>query len=102
METCLVLSARQYDFKDTDGRQVDGITVTYLTLDAPIDGKTRGCPPMSISAPSQMWPQLAQLPGYYDVDFKQRPGPKGKPVLMLTGARFVQALELDAYVPQSP
>lgn len=92
MEKCLVLSARQYEFKNDAGESVAGITLNYLTLDLPIDGNTRGCPPLTINAPAQMWPHLETLPGYYDLDFRQRPGPKGKPVLMVTGAHFVEPL----------
>lgn len=100
MERCLVLSARQYDFKDDAGKSVEGVTVNYLTLDEPTDGATRGCPPMTISAPSGLWPQMTTLPGYYDLDFRQRPGLKGKPVLMVVAARLVQPLRLsDAAEP---
>lgn len=99
MEKCLVLSARQYQFKNDGGEQVEGVTLTYLTLDAPADGSTRGCPPLTINASVQLWPQLDTLPGYYDLDFKQRPGPKGKPVLMVAGVHFLHPLRLAQEAP---
>ncbi len=94
MDRCLVLSARQYDFKNDAGEAVEGVTVNYLTLDSPVDTETRGCPPLTINAAPQMWKQLENLPGFYDLDFKQRPGAKGKPVLMVTGAHYVAPLDI--------
>jgi hypothetical protein len=94
MEKCLVLSARKYDFKDEAGKQVEGVTITYLVPDVQLDGDTRGCQPLSTSAPSSLWPQIERLPAVYEMDFKQRPGPKGKPTLQLVAARFVEPFEL--------
>jgi hypothetical protein len=99
VEKCLLLSARQYDFKNDAGEHVAGITLNYLTLDAPLGGNTLGCPPLTINAPADLWPHLGELPGYYDMDFRQRPGPKGKPVLMVTGVRFVDALRFAGNAP---
>jgi hypothetical protein len=101
METCLVLSARRYDFKDDAGKHVEGVTVTYLTAFCETEGDTRGCQPLSTSAPSSLWPQLERLPAYCDLDFKQRPGPKGKPTLQLVGVKFVESVDLvEPHVPQ--
>lgn len=94
METCLVLAARRYDFKDEAGKQIDGITVTYITDEVQADGDTRGCQPINITAASNCWPDLVRLPAYYDLDFKQRPGPKGRPTLQLVNLQFKQAVEL--------
>jgi hypothetical protein len=100
MEKCLVLSARKYDFKDDAGKQIEGVTVTYLTPDVQGEGDTRGCQPLSISALPTIWPQLESLPGLYEMDFKQRPGPKGKPTLTLVSAQFVESFELFDALPQ--
>ncbi len=94
METCVLLSARRYDFKDDAGKQVDGVTLTYIIPgNAETEGDTRGVQPLSVSAPLAIWAELAELPGVYDLDFKQRPGPKGKPTLQLTGLKFVSSAE---------
>lgn len=93
METCLVLYARSYDFKGADGGQVTGCSVTYLTADVENTPNSRGCQPLTVTAPSSLAAQFQELPGYYDLDFKQRPGPKGKPTLQLTAVSFVHRWE---------
>jgi hypothetical protein len=93
MERCILLSARRYEFQDDKGKAVAGVTLTYLTDEVQTEGDTRGCQPLSVSAPLDVWPQLGTLPGVYDLDFKQRPGPKGKPTLTLV--RLVQCGPLD-------
>jgi hypothetical protein len=94
METCVLLSARRYDFKDDTGKQVDGVTLTYITENVETDGDTRGCQPMSVTGTTALWSNLGEVPGVYDLDFKQRPGPKGKPTLQLVGVKFVGSVEL--------
>jgi hypothetical protein len=89
MEQCIVLSARRYDFKDEAGKQVQGVNLTYLTDDVQDDPDARGLAPMNVTAPYDLWPQLGVVPGVYDLDFKQRPGPKGKPTLQLVRVKFV-------------
>lgn len=93
METCVLLSARRYDFTGTDGGQVVGVTLTYLTGDVENSPDNRGAAPLSITAPVDLYAQLGPLPGLYDMDFKQRPGKGGKPTLQCTGVRFQTALD---------
>jgi hypothetical protein len=100
MESCLVLSARRYSFKDDAGKAIDGVTVTYLTGDTEAAEDLRGMQPLSITAPFAIWDQLQPLPGYFGLDFKQRPGPKGKPTLQLVAAKFEQKAELVDAIPQ--
>jgi hypothetical protein len=103
VETCLVLSARRYDFKDTDtGRQVEGVTVTYITGDPEVEGDTRGCQPLSITAASSCWPDLLRLPAHCDLDFKQRPGPKGKPTLQLVRLVPLESVDVSYALPEPP
>ena len=94
METCVLLSARRYDFKDDAGKQVEGVTLTYITENVETDGDTLGCQPLSVAGASSVWASLGEVPGVYDLDFKQRPGPKGKPTLQLVGLKFVAPVEL--------
>lgn len=89
MEQCVLLSARRYDFKDEAGKQVEGVTLTYITSFVEVDGDTRGCQPLSVAGSSSVWSKLGAVPGVYDLDFKQRPGPKGKPTLQLVDMKFV-------------
>ena len=101
MERCLVLSARRYSFKDDSGKQVDGVTVTYITGESEAQDDLRGMQPLSITGPLALWPQLDPLPAYFGMDFKQRPGPKGKPTLQLVAAHFEQEVRMANALPQS-
>ena len=102
METCVLLSARRYDFKDEAGKQVEGVTLTYITDNVETEGDTRGCQPLSVAGESSVWSKLGAVPGIYDLDFKQRPGPKGRPTLKLVDVKFKEALDLGfTDVPQS-
>ena len=100
MERCLVLSARRYSFRDDAGKQVEGVTLQYLTGFEADDPDRRGMEPLTITGSLSLYSELRDLPGVYDLDFKQRPGPKGRPTLQVTGLRFVApsqvAMELAA------
>lgn len=85
----LILSARMYDFTDQAGVHRDGVTVTYADVSEKPEGDRKGFSLLQISAPVGIWHQLAAVPGYYRMDFRQRPGPKGRPTLQLTDAQLV-------------
>jgi hypothetical protein len=91
---CLVLGARRYDFKDDDGARVEGVTLHYLTLEGSEGSDSMGEIPLQVSAPPGVYHQLSQLPGSYDVDFRQRPGRGGKPTLTATGVSYLGAISL--------
>jgi hypothetical protein len=93
METCVLLSARKYDFNDDAGKRVEGVTISYLTGDVETTGDRRGAAPLTINAPSEVFALLGPLPGLYDVDFKQRAGKNNRPTLMITGVQFRTALD---------
>jgi hypothetical protein len=97
MDRCIVLTARRYDFKDDEGRRIEGVTLTYLTGDPESQPDYRGRSVMSIPAPSEIWHQLAAIPGVYDVDFRQRPGPKGRPVLQAVGTAFIAEADFSVF-----
>jgi hypothetical protein len=95
MQECLLLSARRYDFKDDDGRRIEGVTLTYLTGDVDHEADRRGQSPLSIPAPVDVWHQLQAVPGFYQVDFRQRPGKGGRPALQAVGVEFLAPVALD-------
>lgn len=86
---CLVLGARRYDFKDDGGARVEGVTLHYLTSDQDGGGDQLGIIPLQVSAPPSVFHQMPEVPGRYDVDFRQRPGRGGKPTLTAVGLAFV-------------
>jgi hypothetical protein len=95
MQECLLLSARRYDFKDDDGRRIEGVTLTYITGDVDHESDRRGFAPLSLPAPMDVWHQLQAVPGYYQVDFRQRPGKGGRPTLQAVGLEFIAPVDLD-------
>lgn len=102
MEQCLILSARRYDFTDDEKVRHEGVTITYLTGEVQADDTTRGVVPMSVSLPLTLWPSVQQLPGFYEMDFRQRPGKNGRPTLTLTGVRFLQPFSFNGSSPSVP
>ncbi len=95
MQECLLLSARRYDFKDDDGRRIEGVTLTYLTGEADQESDRRGFSPLSIPAPVDIWHELQAVPGYYHVNFRQRPGKGGRPTLQAVGLEFIAPVGLE-------
>ena len=93
METCVVLGARSYSFEDAQGKLVSGVSVTYITGDVENEADRKGAFPLTITGPLQLLAQFPTLPGVYDMDFKQRPGPKGKPTLQVVGATLKGPLD---------
>lgn len=89
----LILSARTYDFEDNQKR-VQGVTVNYVEGEPEVASDRRGVFPLTISASSEVWNSLHELPGIYDADFRQRPGKNNRPTLMLTGVKFVASARL--------
>ena len=94
MQECLVLGARRYDFKDDSGRRVEGCTLIYLTGDEERSENRKGAFPLTIQAAPEFWYQLSEVPGYYAIDFRQRPGPGGKPQLQATHVKYLAPADL--------
>ncbi len=91
---CLVLAARRYSFKDSEtGALVEGAKLHYLTLDGEQDGDTdqRGEIPFEVSIPRHVYEELGEVPAFYDVDFRQRPGRGGRPTLQAAGLSYQAA-----------
>lgn len=89
MDTTILLSARRYNFDDEKtGKTVQGVNLQYVTGDTEDSDNQRGCLMFTISAPFEVWGQLKAIPGVYDMEFKQRPGPKGRPTLQCVNATF--------------
>ena len=86
---CLVLGARRYDFKDDGGGRVEGVTLHYLTGDQDGGQDQKGTIPLQVSAPPSVFHQLQEVPGRYEVDFRQRPGRGGRPTLMASGLSYL-------------
>jgi len=93
MDEYLVLGAKGYDFKNDDGDRLQGMNVSYCDLSFRDDKELeKGFLPMKVSAISDVFKSLEELPAFYALDFRQRPDGKGKAVLTITGAKFIRKL----------
>lgn len=94
----LVLSAKRFDFKNDAGEQVTGSSVTYLDVEGGSinEPNRRGVEPLTIAAPIEVFQQFDQVPGFYSLDFRQRPGKNGRPTLTLVGVKFDRAFSFSA------
>lgn len=90
MSKYFVLFVRRYDFLDETGKRIQGFKMTYLDEQIENTVIAKGRPPMTVtSSEVGMWHAFSTVPGYYDLDFRMRPDAKGKPTLVLQGAKFV-------------
>ncbi len=94
----LVLHVRPFDFSGEDGRQISGSSITYVDLRAEQEPGELGRPPLTISVTTQAASAFRQVPGLYELDFRQRRGKAGKPVLTLAGGELKQAVKFDSLV----
>jgi hypothetical protein len=95
MERCALLSARRYSFREDGGRLVEGVTLVYVTGEREETGDQLGMAPLTVSSGPELFTQLREVPGIYDLDFKQRPGPKGRPTLQVTKLTYVRPLDFS-------
>lgn len=101
MERVIVLNARRYSFPDEkSGRQVEGVTVNYLTGDTSSEADRVGVEQLTVTAPMSLYGDLAQAPGIYDLDFRHRAGAKGKVTLSLSSAKFVSSVDFASLLVQ--
>jgi hypothetical protein len=88
----LVLHVRPYSFKDDSDRTVEGATITYLDLGNDAEPGELGHAPLSISATLDQLRDFTNVPGFYDMNFKQVRGAKGRPRLVFADATLTQAV----------
>jgi hypothetical protein len=78
-----VLSAKRYSFRGSNGF-VEGCKVTYCDSPDPSDQDFKGLPVITISSPDRLlFDQFPVLPADYELEFRQKPGKDGKPVLTI-------------------
>jgi hypothetical protein len=90
MSKYFVLFVRRYDFSDETGKRIQGFKATYLDEQIENTATVKGRPPMTVTSSEMgMWNAFSTVPGYYDLNFRMRPDAKGKPTLVLQGAKFL-------------
>lgn len=88
----LVLHTRPYSFKDDEGRLVEGASITYLDLDNDPDQGEKGYAPLQISATLDQLRDFTSVPGFYNMNFRQARGAKGRPRLVFHNATLTQPM----------
>lgn len=94
---CLVISAKKYRFTDEKTGEVkSGLHVQYLDPLMREDTENqKGDLPLKVPALENCFDKLTILPAYYDLDFRQRPDAKGKPVLTLASAKLIKEIDFS-------
>lgn len=88
----IVLAVTRHQFTADDGREVALCKVHYLGDEFDSDD-ARGLGVLNISGDVELWQQFEVVPGVYDLEFGQRPGRHGRPIVTLQGAELVESLE---------
>ncbi len=100
MERVYALGVRRYGFNDDAGARVEGATLHYIVGDGPdpTDEDVIGELPMQVRVPRSVFQSLAgvELPGYCEIEFRQRPGRGGKPTLTAVDVRAVATITPSA------
>ena len=94
MEQVLLLAARRYSFQDSGGRAVEGVQLQYATGGGQETPDRRGLELLTVSAPLELMTSLREVPGVYAMEFRQRPGLKGRPTLQVVSLAFREGVEL--------
>lgn len=95
MAKYIVSGYKPYNFVNADGEKVQGVKVFYL--DEGIDENEHGLFPLNISTSYDQLDNLKEVPGLYDLDFKQRRDQKGKPVVVLKSVSFLESLNVPLF-----
>lgn len=87
----LVLGIKGYDFENKEnGQHIAGVNVFYLDLlMEDYEPNVRGYTPLKTACTPKVLDKLSVIPGFYKLDFRQKPGAGGKPTLVLADAEFV-------------
>lgn len=88
----LVLAVRRYNLRNEQtGDVVKGTTIFYT--DEPIKNEgLNGILPMKINGSYEDFEKFDSLPGFYEMEFRQKPGPDGKPRLEYKDSSVIENL----------
>jgi hypothetical protein len=93
----LVLSVDRYEFTDERTKEVkSGATVWAVNEYREDTAESAGFKPTKLSIAESLFKtfRTTQLPALFDVDFSAKPGKDGKPMLVVTDAKFLKSTQL--------
>lgn len=89
-----VLSASRYNFKDDNGKNVEGTKIRYVENWNPTsEQNSKGLQVLTARLPYDDFDKLINLPADYNAGFSIRADSKGAPVLSIAELEFVQAFQ---------
>jgi hypothetical protein len=96
MKPSLVLEFSPWEFADEKtGEMKRGFTLFYVDFESPLNGRKRGYETLRISGPQELAGEIAEVPGYYHLRFRQRAGRAGGKVeLALAAVRFAGSMHV--------
>lgn len=97
MSKHIVIGTSPFDLVDDNGQRVQGVKVYYLDND-PVDSDNgaKGFFPLNLSIMGDHVTKFLDVPGIYDLDFKQRRDKYGKPTLSLRNVDFIEPVTLPS------
>lgn len=96
MSKHIVIGTNPFDLVDDNGQRVQGVKVYYLDGDPEESNGAKGFFPLNLSIMGDHVNDFPEVPGAYDLDFKQKRDKYGKPVLALRDVKFIKPVTLPA------
>lgn len=97
MGKCLVLSSKEYNFTDSNGKQISGVKIAYINKRPSTRENEYGHSPLITTCPISLikGKGLEKLPAIYDLEFEQVTGAKNKPELLLVDLELVSSVDIS-------
>lgn len=92
-----ILSAKDYNFKNTDGELVRGLKLSYITQDESQENDNFGFPVMQQSISNSCIQEMGiKEVGLYDLDFNFKPGKNNVPVVQISQVKFIKKIDVNS------
>lgn len=98
MSNHIVTGVRSFNFVNDDGEKVQGVTVYYLDSFNEDSEYGKGHTSLNLTMIGDHMAKFPELPGVYDLNFRQARDQKGRPVLRLQGVEFVRPHDLEVVI----
>jgi len=95
MSKHIVTGVRPFNFLNDAGEKVQGITVHYLDTVNENSEYGKGHAALNLTMIGEHESKFKQIPGIYELDFRQARDQKGRPVLKLQEVVFHKPYSLD-------
>lgn len=97
MSKHVVLGIQPVDFPDENGQRIQGAKVHYLPDEAEYTQQAKGFLPLNLFMRGDHVAKFEQLPGVYELDFRQRRDKQGKPIMMLKDCEYIESYNVPTF-----